>query len=93
MILPVLYDSLAPHEKRPVREEYVRLQGGKCLHCGAALTGAPTDEIAKLWINRKLFPESFFKWPVHLHHDHGTGMTLGAVHNTCNAVLWQYNGE
>lgn len=93
MQLPVDYDSLAPHEKRPVREEYVRLQGGKCAHCAADLTGPPPEKIAALWINRKLFPETFFKWPVHLHHDHDTGLTIGAVHNTCNAVLWQYQGK
>jgi hypothetical protein len=30
---------------------------------------------------------------VHLHHSHETGMTIGAVHARCNAVLWQYHGE
>lgn len=93
MELPVKYDALSQVEKRRVREEYVRLQDGKCSHCGAALSGVPTEEVTKLWINKKLFPESFFKWPVHLHHDHDTGLTIGAVHNTCNAVLWQYFGE
>lgn len=44
-------------------------------------------------VNMKLFPPNFFKHPVHLHHDHQTGMTIGAVHNHCNAVLWQYYGE
>jgi hypothetical protein len=44
-------------------------------------------------INVDLFPPNFFKWPVHLHHDHRTGMTIGAVHCRCNAVLWQYHGE
>lgn len=32
-------------------------------------------------------------YPVHLHHDHKTGLTIGAVHAKCNAVLWQYYGE
>ena len=36
---------------------------------------------------------NFFKWPVHLHHCHDTGMTTGAVHCYCNAVLWQYPGK
>jgi hypothetical protein len=28
-----------------------------------------------------------------LHHCHQTGLTIGAVHAKCNAVLWQYHGE
>jgi hypothetical protein len=44
-------------------------------------------------INQILFPKSFFKYPVHLHHCHKTGLTLGAVHHYCNAYLWQYLGE
>jgi hypothetical protein len=93
MNLPVLYNSLSPHEKRPVREEYARLQNGKCAHCGTDLTGPPSERVMALRINYKLFPKTFFMWPVHLHHDHDTGLTIGAVHNTCNAVLWQYLGK
>jgi len=44
-------------------------------------------------INENLFPPKFLNWPVHLHHDHKTGMTVGAVHSHCNAVLWQYHNE
>jgi hypothetical protein len=57
------------------------------------LASRPSNDMLKLEINRKLFPEGFFRWPIHLHHDHTSGMTIGAVHNTCNAVLWQYHGE
>jgi hypothetical protein len=93
MQLPVNYDATPPHERRLVREEYVRLQEGKCSHCGALLSGSPPQHITEKKINVRLFPPTFFKWPVHLHHDHVTGLTLGAVHNTCNAVLWQYHGQ
>ncbi|AGI61771.1 hypothetical protein VCO139_0016 [Vibrio phage VCO139] len=41
----------------------------------------------------KLFPKNMFQYPIHLHHDHNTGMTIGAVHARCNAVLWEYYGE
>jgi len=44
-------------------------------------------------IDWDLFPPGFLKNPVHLHHNHDTGMTIGAVHAYCNAVLWQYYGE
>jgi hypothetical protein len=44
-------------------------------------------------INARLFPPNFFNWPVHLHHCHVTGLTIGAIHCHCNAVLWQYHGQ
>lgn len=33
------------------------------------------------------------RYPVHLQHNHDTGMTEGAVHARCNAVMWQYLGR
>ena len=38
MILPVLYNDLSVHEKRLVREEYVKLQEGNCYYCGDTLS-------------------------------------------------------
>ena len=92
-VLPVYYKVLTQPERRAVREEYVRQQGGKCAHCGCDLTGAARDDILAKRVNARLFPPNFFRWPVHLHHCHKTGMTIGAVHSHCNAVLWQYHGE
>jgi hypothetical protein len=91
--LPVNYENLHWTERKKVREEYVRRQGGMCHHCGNPLTGKPTKEILNKKIAKALFPPNFFKHPVHLHHNHNTGMTIGAIHNKCNAVLWQYHGE
>jgi hypothetical protein len=93
MELPANYNELHYTERKKVREEYARLQKGLCKHCGKPLSENASDEIMAMRINKRLFPESFFKWPVHLHHDHNTGMTIGAVHCHCNAVLWKYNGE
>ena len=93
MKLPVNYDETHYTIRRKVREEYVRLQGGKCCHCGKPLSGKPSWWIGRKPINNDLFPKGFFNYPVHLHHDHVTGMTIGAVHSHCNAVLWQYHGE
>lgn len=93
MKLPADYQSLTSSERRAVREEYVRLQKGLCSHCGEPLAGRPSGEVETLWVDKDLFPPTFFDWPVHLHHDHDTGLTLGAVHHRCNAVLWQYHGE
>lgn len=93
MKLPINYEQAHWSTRKKARDEYVRLQGGKCCHCGELLSGKPNPDIMSKKINRKLFPPNFFKWPVHLHHNHDTGMTIGAVHNRCNAVLWQYHGE
>ena len=93
MELPVNYNETHYTKRRLVREEYIRLQKGLCSHCGEPLDGKPSKEIRAKSVNRELFPKNFFKWPVHLHHSHETGMTIGAVHNKCNAVLWQYHGE
>lgn len=91
--LPVDYRFLAPWQRRQVREQYVREQGGKCSHCLEPLTSDANKKIISKPVNKKLFPEGFFKYPVHLHHSHKNGMTIGAVHCICNAVLWQYHGE
>ena len=93
MELPVNYDNLHYTDRRIVREEYIKRQDGKCSHCGNGLYGVPARNVARKPVNEKLFPKSFFRWPIHLHHCHKTGMTIGAVHNYCNAVLWEYHGE
>lgn len=93
MKLPVNYNELTFSERKLVREEYTELQRGKCYYCGNSLDRSPSPEVEGRKIDTTLFPPNFFKWPVHLHHDHKTGMTKGAVHCYCNAVLWQYYGE
>lgn len=91
--LPVKYHDLHWSKRRIVREQYIEEQDGSCYHCGRPLDEKPSSEIMELSVNRDLFPPNFFKHPVHLHHDHDTGLTIGAVHARCNAVLWQYHGE
>ena len=93
MKLPVNYNELHYTERSKVREEYAKLQAGLCHYCGAPLNGPPKDKVALKKVTKSLFPKGFFKWPVHLHHDHVTGMTQGAVHSHCNAVLWEYEGK
>lgn len=91
--LPVKYGELDWKQKRAVREEYIRIQDGKCCHCGNLLTEDPENSIMESTINKWKFPPNFFKFPVHLHHNHDTGFTIGAVHSRCNAWLWEYLGE
>lgn len=93
MDLPVDYEAISQPERRAVREEYIRRQDGKCAYCEEPLSGGPPERVKENRINWRLFPKHFLRHPVHLHHDHETGMTKGAVHSYCNAVLWQYHGE
>lgn len=93
MNLPINYEKSHWATRKRAREQYVVEQGGSCWYCGSPLTGKPRSDIDAKWINVKLFPPSMFKHPIHLHHDHKTGLTVGAVHAKCNAVLWQYYGE
>jgi len=91
--LPVDYTKLDRRERRAVREQYIEDQGGRCMFCERSLDDeAPADVVEKP-IDWGMFPPNFLKYPVHLQHDHGTGMTEGAVHAYCNAVLWQYHGR
>jgi hypothetical protein len=91
--LPVNYNELNQIERREVRLQYIKEQNNKCFYCNKSLDLLPPKRITDKKINKRLFPESFFKFPIHLQHNHGSGMTEGAVHNYCNAVLWQYEGK
>lgn len=93
MKLPVDYRKLTPFERKEVREEYVKLQKGRCSFCNEKFDMDPPKKIRSLQISKELYPDNFFNYPIHLHHDHKTGMTIGAVHCHCNAVLWEYYNE
>ncbi len=88
--LPVDYTKLHLTARREVREQYVKEQNNKCYYCGCSLKEKAPEYIIQKKINWRLFPKGFLKYPVHLQHNHSTGMTEGAVHNYCNAVMWQY---
>lgn len=90
MNLPVDYMAISQFERRKVREYYSKIQDGKCYYCDKPLDKLPNKDKP---INVALFPKGFFNYPVHLHHNHRTHMTIGAVHCYCNAVLWEYCGE
>lgn len=91
--LPVNYHELDREERPIVRQRYFKLQYGLCYHCGQSLMGKPSSEALSYAINWSLFPPNFLTYPVHLHHSHKTGLTIGSVHAWCNAVLWQHFGE
>ena len=91
--LPVDYTKLEWYDRKAVREQYVTEQENKCMYCGNNLSEEPPIEITNKRINWDLFPDNFLKHPIHLQHNHNTGMTEGAVHAYCNAVLWQYDGR
>ncbi len=91
--LPVNYNEINQNTRRQVREEYIDRQEGLCSYCGYPLGECPPNHIMEKEIDYSLFPKTMFDHPIHLHHCHETGMTIGAVHNTCNAVMWQYDGQ
>lgn len=91
--LPINYNTASISQRRLAREAYVQQQQGLCAYCGEPLTGPPRKDVQAKKITPHLFPETMFQWPVHLHHDRKTGLTKGAVHCYCNAVLWQFEGE
>ena len=93
MKLPVQYDKIPPKEKWKVREAYIEEQSGFCYYCKSPLKWAPPIDILSKKVTPSLYPFGFFNHPVHLHHSHDTGLTLGAVHCHCNAVLWEYENE
>ena len=88
--LPTKYDNLTPVNRKLVREKYIELQKNKCWYCDKALDKDPPEDVLEKAIDLRLFPKGFLTHPVHLQHDHETGLTEGAVHARCNAVLWQY---
>lgn len=88
--LPVDYRNLEWYERKEVREQYVEEQKGNCMYCNHPLNTIAPEHITSKKINWSKFPDNFLKYPVHLQHNHTTGMTEGTVHNYCNAVMWQY---
>jgi len=95
MKLPAQYSILSAAKRRQIRLEYIKQQDGKCCYCEGSLEEEPPKKVTSKPIKWSLFPrgERFLDYPVHLHHDHDTDLTIGAVHAYCNAVLWQYHGE
>lgn len=93
MKLPANYEALSHEERREVRETYVTEQKGLCCYCTEPLWCKSPHEEKKTKVNWWRFPggrEGFLKYEVHLHHDHETGLTIGAVHAYCNAVSFDY---
>ena len=93
MIEPQRYKSLTPAQRRELRLRYIEEQDGRCTYCNASLDGPPADFTVGLEVTPRRFPPGFFDYPIHLHHDHKTGMTKGAVHARCNAILFEHHGE
>lgn len=91
MKLPVKYAKLDWQDRKAVREQYIKLQHGKCYWCKGDLSESAPKNIMDKEIDWRLFPDNFLKYPIHLQHNHDTDMTEGAVHNYCNAVMWQYH--
>lgn len=90
--LPAKYSELTPYQRREIRMRYITLQNNLCCYCNKSLSGKPPTVVLLQPVNKALFPDSFFNYPIHLHHHHDTDFTIGAIHAYCNAVSWQYDG-
>jgi hypothetical protein len=88
--LPAQYDKLTWKQRAAARTQYTKLQHYECLYCGGSLYQKPPLEIREIPIDWDLFPPAFLKYPVHLQHNHETGLTEGAIHSFCNALIWNY---
>ena len=93
MDLPINYTEATWQERREARNQYVVLQDSRCWFCGCSLTDKPSNKVQEAYLDMSLFPKGFLDYPVHLHHDHNTNLTIGAVHSKFNGYLWQYLGE
>ena len=91
--LPVNYNELGYTERRVVRQQYIKEQNNKCFYCKNNIYEQPDLYILNKKINWSLFPKNFLESPIHLQHCHKTGMTEGAIHSYCNAILWCYHGK
>lgn len=92
---PQRYRDLNISQKQELRDQYVDYFRGRCVYCDRQLDDEPhkfvcqsADEIE--WDALPGGKEGFLKNPVHLHHDHETGLTLGPVHAQCNAHSWHF---
>jgi hypothetical protein len=92
-ILPIDYTKLTPSQRREVRLQYIQEQNNKCYYCNEDLNKEAPFHIKDKNIDWTLFPPNFLQHPIHLQHNHNSGMTEGAVHSYCNAVMWQYEGR
>jgi len=88
--LPISYHDASTSKRKKVREQYCEDQNWNCWYCKHDLREKPPSFITEQPFDKKLFPKMFLAHPIHLQHSHVTGMTEGAVHARCNAVLWQY---
>lgn len=92
--LPAMYDALTWYERAQVREDYIIVQRGLCWHCKQSIHAPPDpDMCARFPLDPRFWGPKFLEHPIHLHHDHNTGLTIGATHAYCNAILAQYYGE
>jgi hypothetical protein len=91
--LPIDYTKIHWSKRKEVREQYIKEQNNLCIYCGASLSENPPQHIIEKHIDWTKFPKNFLNYSIHLQHNHKTGMTEGAVHSYCNAVMWQYEGR
>ncbi len=93
---PQRYRDLNSNQRRKLRDEYIEYFNGRCMYCDELLDDEPHEFVRQSadqidWDDLAGGKEGFLKNPVHLHHDHQTGLTLAAIHAMCNAHSWHFH--
>jgi len=91
MELPINYDEASSQTRKEARLQYIELQNNLCMYCGTNIHEKPYNLKTKRKVDWDNFPPNFLQYPIHLQHNHNTGLTEGAIHSLCNAISWQYD--
>lgn len=84
--LPTKYSSLSGQRRAAVKEAYICLQRERCWLCGDSLYALPTFIVDNPNVVQLCYNQLAEQFPLQLHHDHDTDMTLGVTHAECNAI-------
>jgi len=84
--LPIKYSSLSGERLSAVKEAYTCLQRERCWLCGNNLWDLPKYIVENPKLMGLCGNQLAEHSPLHLHHDHDTGLTLGVTHAECNII-------
>lgn len=84
--LPTKYSSLSGERLAVVKEAYICLQRERCWLCGGNLYELPNHVVDNPNLIGLCSSQLAEQHPLHLHHNHDTGLTLGVAHAECNII-------
>lgn len=84
--LPTKYSSLSGERLSAVKDAYICLQRERCWLCGDNLYELPKYIVDNPNYMGLCYNQLAEQTPLHLHHNHDTGLTLGVAHAECNII-------